>query len=145
MPLTNANYLGILAWAVLLGIALRHAKRRREGGLRLLSPTRFRTVVRWIISLAPFGIMGLVYTSVSTNGLEIFTEYGQLLLVLLCRHGSCVAFVTNPSFGVRVLPQEPLSAGAGAALKDSGVTAFFTRSSAANIPVNMELCQQAGP
>ena len=99
-------------------------------------------VVRWVISLAPFGILGLVYTTVSANGLEIFTEYGQLLLVLV----GCmlfIAFVTNPLlvfWGIRKNPY-PLVL---RCLKDSGITAFFTRSSAANIPVNMELCRKLG-
>ena len=136
--LMNANYIGILAWAVVLGIALRAASQSTKDVFASVSDA-VSQVVRWVISLAPFGILGLVYTTVSANGLEIFTEYGQLLLVLV----GCmlfIAFVTNPLlvfWGIRKNPY-PLVL---RCLKDSGITAFFTRSSAANIPVNMELCQ----
>ena len=132
--LMNANYIGILAWAVVLGIALRAASQSTKDV--------FASVSDAVISLAPFGILGLVYTTVSANGLEIFTEYGQLLLVLV----GCmlfIAFVTNPLlvfWGIRKNPY-PLVL---RCLKDSGITAFFTRSSAANIPVNMELCRKLG-
>ncbi len=137
--LTNANYLGILAWGVLLGIALRVASETTKTVFTNVSDA-VSTIVRWIISFAPFGIFGLVYTAVSTNGIEIFTEYGLLLAVLV----GCmlfIAFVTNPLIvwvNARVNPY-PLVL---RALKDSGLTAFFTRSSAANIPVNMELCRK---
>lgn len=137
--LVNANYLGILTWGVLLGIALRAAKESTKDVFANVSDA-VSTVVRWVISLAPFGIFGLVYTSVSTNGLEIFTEYGLLLAVLV----GCmlfIAFGTNPLIVwlcARVNPY-PLVL---RTLKDSGLTAFFTRSSAANIPVNMELCRK---
>ncbi|WP_455236288.1 serine/threonine transporter SstT [Senegalimassilia anaerobia] len=139
--LTNANYLGILAWAVLLGLALRHAKDGVKEVFASISDA-VSQVVRWIISLAPFGIMGLVYTSVSTNGLEIFTEYGQLLLVLLAAM-AVVAFVTNPLLAFACFRKNPYPL-VWRCTKDSGVTAFFTRSSAANIPVNMELCKKLG-
>ena len=86
--------------------------------------------------------MGLVYTSVSTNGLEIFTEYGQLLLVLLAAM-AVVAFVTNPLLAFACFRKNPYPL-VWRCTKDSGVTAFFTRSSAANIPVNMELCKKLG-
>ena len=125
--LMSANYLGILAWAVVLGIALRRASDQVKDVFTSISDA-VSTVVRWIISLAPFGILGLIYTAVSTNGLEIFTEYGQLLLVLV----GCMLFRKNP-YGLVLR-----------CLKDSGLTAFFTRSSAANIPVNMELCRKLG-
>ena len=139
--LMNANYIGILAWAVVLGIALRAASQGTKDVFTSVSDA-VSQVVRWIISLAPFGILGLVYTSVGDNGLEIFTEYGQLLLILV----GCmlfIALVTNPLlvfWGVRKNPY-PLVL---RCLKDSGLTAFFTRSSAANIPVNMELCRKLG-
>ncbi len=139
--LINANYIGILAWAVVLGIALRAASQNTKDVFTSVSDA-VSQVVRWIISLAPFGILGLVYTSVGENGLEIFTEYGQLLLVLV----GCmlvIALITNPLlvfWGIRKNPY-PLVL---RCLKDSGLTAFFTRSSAANIPVNMELCRKLG-
>ena len=137
--LVNANYLGILAWGVLLGIALRIASEATKNIFTDISDA-VGHVVRWVISLAPFGIFGLVYTAVSTNGLEIFTEYGKLLLVLVgCM--AFLAFVANPLivyFFTRKNPY-PLVI---RTLKESGLTAFFTRSSAANIPVNMELCRK---
>ncbi len=139
--LAEANYLGILAWAVLLGVAVRVAGQPVKDVFTSISDA-ISTVVRWIIALAPFGILGLVYTSVSENGLEIFTEYGQLLLVLV----GCMLFVALVAYpaivfwGTRQNPY-PLVL---RCLKDSGITAFFTRSSAANIPVNMELCRKLG-
>ncbi len=139
--LINANYIGILTWAVLLGIALRAATQGTKDVFTSISDA-VSQVVRWIISLAPFGILGLVYTSVSANGLEIFTEYGQLLLVLV----GCmlfIALVTNPLMAFWGIRQNPYPL-VFRCLKDSGLTAFFTRSSAANIPVNMELCRKLG-
>ncbi len=139
--LTNANYLGILTWAILLGIALRHAKDGVKDVFVAISDA-VSQVVRWIISLAPFGILGLVYTSVGENGLEIFTEYGMLLVVLLASMAA-VAFVTNPIIAFACFRKNPYPL-VWRCIKDSGITAFFTRSSAANIPVNMELCKKLG-
>lgn len=98
--------------------------------------------MRWIINLAPFGILGLVYTSVSTSGLEIFTSYGAIILLLV----GCmllIALVVNPIIVFVCIRKNPYPL-VLRCLKDSGITAFFTRSSAANIPVNMELCQNLG-
>lgn len=137
--LINGNYLGILAWAAVLGIALRAAKDSTKDVFTNVSDA-IGQIVRWVISLAPFGIMGLVYTTVSTNGLDIFTEYGMLLLVLV----GCmlfIAFVTNPLIVFFCSRKNPYPL-VLRCLKDSGLTAFFTRSSAANIPVNMELCRK---
>lgn len=98
--------------------------------------------VRWIINLAPFGIMGLVFTNVSTNGLAIFTQYGQLLLLLV---GTMlfVAFIIDPFVIFLTLHRNPYPL-VWRCLKNSGITAFFTRSSAANIPVNMNTCERLG-
>ena len=139
--LTEANYLGILAWAILLGVALRAAKDSVKDVFAAISDA-VSQIVRWIISLAPFGILGLVYSAVSENGVEIFTEYGQLLIVLL---GSMfvVAFITNPIIAFACFRKNPFPL-VWRCIKDSGITAFFTRSSAANIPVNMELCKKLG-
>ena len=139
--LMNANYIGILAWAVVLGIALRAASATTKDVFSSIADA-VGTVVRWVIGLAPFGILGLVYTSVSQNGPEIFTEYGQLVLVLV----GCmlfIAFVTNPALVFACVRKNPYPL-VLRCLKDSGITAFFTRSSAANIPVNMELCRKLG-
>lgn len=139
--LANANYLGILVWAVVLGIALRAASGTVKDVFTSVSDA-VSTVVRWVIALAPFGVLGLVYTTVSENGLDIFAEYGRLILVLV----GCmlfIAFVTNPLIVFANVRKNPYPL-VLRCLKDSGITAFFTRSSAANIPVNMELCRKLG-
>lgn len=139
--LADANYLGILAWAVLLGIALRTAKSNVKQVFGAISDA-IGKIVRWIISFAPFGVLGLVYTSVSENGLEIFTEYGMLLCVLV----GCmlvVALVVNPLIAFLTFRKNPYPL-VFRCIKDSAITAFFTRSSAANIPINMELCKRLG-
>ena len=131
--LASANYLGVLVWAVFIGIALRKAKPTAKA---------VTTVVRGVIECAPFGILGLIYSSVSTSGVEIFTVYGHLVAVLVVVI-LIVALVTNPLIvflACRVNPY-PLVL---RCLKESAVMAFFTRSSAANIPVNMKLCQDLG-
>ncbi len=139
--LADANYLGILAWAVLLGIALRTAKSNVKQVFGAISDA-IGKIVRWIIAFAPFGVLGLVYTSVSENGLEIFTEYGMLLCVLV----GCmlvVALVVNPLIAFLTFRKNPYPL-VFRCIKDSAITAFFTRSSAANIPINMELCKRLG-
>lgn len=139
--LMNGNYIGILAWALLLGLALRGAAVGTRKALQNISDA-VSQVVRWIISMAPFGIMGLIYTSLSENGLEIFTTYGKLLLVLV----GCmlvVALVIDPFIAFLTLRRNPYPL-VFRCLKESGVTAFFTRSSAANIPINMSLCERLG-
>lgn len=139
--LMNANYIGILAWAAVLGVALRAASESTKSVFSHMSDA-VSTVVRWIISCAPFGILGLVYTSVSENGIDIFVEYGQLILLLvLCMF--FIALVVNPIMVFVCTRKNPYPL-VLRALKDSGLTAFFTRSSAANIPVNMELCRRLG-
>lgn len=138
----NGNYIGILTWAIIFGLALRN----------LSSETTKKTVgdfsdavsqaVRWIINCAPFGILGLVYTNVSTNGLDIFTEYGKLLVVLVgCM--LAVALIVDPLIVAIALKKNPYPL-VFRCFKESGLTAFFTRSSAANIPVNMQLCERLG-
>ena len=139
--LVSANYIGILVWAVMLGIALRKAKDTTKEVFANVADA-VSTVVRWIISFAPFGILGLVYSAVSTSGLNIFIEYGQLILVLV----GCMVFialVANPILVFILTRRNPYPL-VLRCLKDSGITAFFTRSSAANIPVNMELCKNLG-
>ena len=139
--LVNANFIGILAWAVMLGIALRAASQNVKDVFTAVSDA-VSTVVRWVINLAPFGILDLVYTSVSENGMDIFIEYGQLILVLV----ACmffIALITNPLLVFAVTRKNPYPL-VLRCLKESGITAFFTRSSAANIPVNMELCRKLG-
>ena len=138
----NGNYVGILTWAVILGLALRAlAKDFTKGMLSDLSDAVSKTVA-WVIQLAPFGIMGLVFSSVSEYGLEIFTDYGKLLLVLVgCMLG--VSLIVNPLIVGIALRRNPYPL-VFRCLRESGITAFFTRSSAANIPVNMALCERLG-
>lgn len=139
--LVNGNYLGILAWAVLIGIALRSAKDTAKDAFNAISDA-VTTVVRWIIACAPFGVLGLVYTALSDNGPEIFFEYGRLILVLVgCM--LAIALVTNPLICFAAFRKNPYPL-VLRCLKDSGITAFLTRSSAANIPVNMVLSEKLG-
>ncbi len=137
----SANYVGILTWAVILGIALRAANDKTKEVLADISGAVSKAVA-WVIQLAPFGIFGLVYSSVSEYGLEIFTEYGKLLLVLVgCM--LAVALIVDPLIVGIALKKNPYPL-VFKCFKESGVTAFFTRSSAANIPVNMSLCERLG-
>ena len=139
--LSNANYIGILFWAVILGLALKKAgdsTKRIMGDLA----DAVSEVVRWVISCAPFGILGLVFDAVSSSGLEIFTTYGELVLVLVVSM-LIVALVVNPLIVGITLRHNPYPL-IFKCIRQSGITAFFTRSSAANIPVNMELCKELG-
>ena len=139
--LVNANYIGILAWAVLLGIALRRAPEGVKVAIESVADA-ISQIVRWIINCAPFGVLGLVFTTISQQGIDSLLSYGKLI-VLLVGTMAFVAFVVNPIIvfiGIRKNPF-PLVL---KCLKDSGITAFFTRSSAANIPVNMRLCAELG-
>ena len=139
--LMNANYIGILAWAILLGVALRGAGEGTKAFIADVADA-VSQVVRWVIKLAPLGVMGLVFNSISTTGLSALAEYGQLILLLV---GVMVidALVINPIIVYVNTKQNPYPL-VLKCLKDSGVTAFFTRSSAANIPVNMRLCDELG-
>lgn len=136
--LVNANYIGILAWAIIFGIALKAASETTKTVIENISDAT-STAVRWIISLAPFGIMGLIFTTISEQGLGVLLSYGRLICVLV---GTMlfVALVLNPIVTFICTRQNPYPL-VLRCLKDSGITAFFTRSSAANIPVNMELCK----
>ncbi|WP_027397303.1 serine/threonine transporter SstT [Anaerovibrio lipolyticus] len=140
--LMNANYVGILCWAIIFGMGF---KKLASDGTREMVAELAAVVSRavtWIIQLAPFGIMGLVYSAVSENGMSIFVDYGMLLVVLV---GTMfiMTFIVNPLIVFMFLRKNPYSLN-WKCLRTSGVTAFFTRSSAANIPVNMELCKELG-
>jgi len=139
--IANANYIGVLLWAVVLGIALQHASEQTKLVLANISDA-LSTAIRWVINCAPFGIMGLVFTTVSTTGFAAFASYGRLILVLV----GCmlfVALIVNPVMVFVCLRSNPFPL-VFRCLKESGVMAFFTRSSAANIPVNMKLCEDLG-
>ncbi len=139
--LYNANYIGILSWAIIFGIAIKNTS---EGTKKILSDIADATsqVVKWVINCAPFGILGLVFTTVSETGISGFATYGKLLIVLVsCMLG--VALILNPLIVFFTIKQNPYPL-VFKCLRESAITAFFTRSSAANIPVNMELCKSLG-
>lgn len=139
--LATANYIGVLSWAVIFGLAFRHASHQTKDLLQSAAEVTSK-VVTWVINLAPFGIMGLVFSTIASNGLAALKDYGLLLLVLV---GSMafVALVVNPLIAFFVMKTNPYPL-VFQCLRESGVTAFFTRSSAANIPVNMKLCEKLG-
>ena len=138
----NGNYIGILLWACLFGLAMKQLAGDTTKAFLADTADAVSCIVRWVINLAPFGIMGLVYTNVSGNGLSIFTQYGRLLLLLV---GTMLfmALVVNPLIIFIYLHRNPYPL-VLRCLRESGLTAFFTRSSAANIPVNMSLCEKLG-
>ena len=139
--LVEANYIGILVWAAMIGVALRATSDGVKEVFTAIADA-IAIIVRWIISLAPFGILGLVYDAVATNGPEIFIEYGQIIaLLVVCM--LAIALIANPIMVFLLTHKNPYPL-VLRCLKDSGLTAFFTRSSAANIPVNMELCEKLG-
>lgn len=140
--LINAKYVGILFWSVILGLTLRSAASDTTKGVLTDISNAVSKAVAWVIQLAPFGIMGLVYSSVSEYGIEIFTDYGKLLAVLV----GCmllVALIIDPLIVAIALKRNPYPL-VFRCFRESGITAFFTRSSAANIPVNMSLCEKLG-
>ena len=138
----SANYIGILFWAVLLGLGLK--KLASPGTIKVISDLAdvMALVVKWVIQFAPFGILGLVFSAVSESGLEIFSTYGKLILLLV----GCMLFNTlllNPLWSFIATRRNPYPL-LWTCLKESGLQAFFTRSSAANIPINMALCKKLG-
>ncbi|MBQ5800241.1 MAG: serine/threonine transporter SstT [Oscillospiraceae bacterium] len=138
----NANYIGILSWAIIFGLALKKIASPETKTMLTDISDAISCMVRWIISCAPFGILGLVFGAVSSSGLSIFVDYGKLLVVLV----GCmltVALVINPLIIFLLLHKNPYPL-VFKCLRESGITAFFTRSSAANIPVNMQLCERLG-
>ena len=140
--MTSANYMGILFWAILIGVAIRLT--RSQTVIQFMGELSdvVSLVVKWIIQFAPFGIMGLVFTSVSEGGLGIFTDYGRLLMLLV----GCMlttSLIVNPLLAFIFLRKNPYPL-LFQCLKESGLSAFFTRSSAANIPMNMALCKKMG-
>lgn len=136
--LISANYIGVLSWAVVFGVAMREASHHSKDLLRTSAEVTSK-IVEWIINLAPFGILGLVYTTISGKGFQALQSYGLLLLVLIATM-LIVALIINPLIVFIMLRKNPYPL-VWRCLRVSGVTAFFTRSSAANIPVNMKLCR----
>lgn len=138
----DGNYICILMWACLFGLAMKGIANESSKAFLANVADGVSQVIRWVINLAPFGIMGLVFTSVSENGLAAFTEYGSLLLLLV---GTMLLMVLvfGPLVIFLYLHRNPYPL-VYRCFKESGLTAFFTRSSAANIPVNMQLCEKFG-
>lgn len=140
--IVEANYIGILFWSIVIGIGLKY--KASPSTIHVVSDTAevITICVKWIIQLAPFGIMGLVFSAVSENGLEIFTTYGYLMLLLVgCMLVNALLF--NPLIAFLLTRRNPYPL-LFECLKVSGLNAFFTRSSAANIPINMSLCKKLG-
>ena len=138
----DGNYICILMWACLFGLAMKGIANESSKAFLANVADGVSQVIRWVINLAAFGIMGLVFTSVSENGLAAFTEYGSLLLLLV---GTMLLMVLvfGPLVIFLYLHRNPYPL-VYRCFKESGLTAFFTRSSAANIPVNMQLCEKLG-
>lgn len=139
--LFNANYIGILAWAIILGFALKNAATSTKSMINNFSDALSQVVI-WVISFAPLGIMGLVFDAIATSGLSALVSYGKLL-ILLVGSMAFVALIMNPIIVFYCIRQNPYPL-VFKCLRESGITAFFTRSSAANIPVNMKLCENLG-
>ena len=137
----KANYIGILSWAVVFGLAMREASKNSKELLKTMAGVTSK-IVEWIINLAPFGIMGLVFKTISDKGITSLANYG-ILLGLLIATMAFVALVINPLIAFLFMRKNPYPL-VLKCLRVSGITAFFTRSSAANIPVNMKLCQDLG-
>ena len=137
----EANYIGILSWAIVFGVAMREASKNSKELLKTMASVTSK-IVEWIINLAPFGILGLVFKTISDQGIASLANYG-ILLGLLIATMVFVALVINPLIAFLFIKKNPYPL-VWKCLRISGVTAFFTRSSAANIPVNMKLCEDLG-
>lgn len=135
------NYIGILFWSSLIGIFLKEAKQETKEAVVDISEALLK-IVKLIIEFTPFGVMGLIYGSIETSGGSSLVSYGKILFLLLGCMGT-VAFIINPIIAFVMIQKNPYPL-VFTCLKESGLTAFFTRSSAANIPVNMNLCEKLG-
>lgn len=135
----NGNFIGILVWGVALGLTMRHASDASRGMLADLSHA-VTLIVRVVIQLAPIGIFGLVAGNLAEFGFTALQGYARILTVLLSAMLIMALFV-NPLIVWVKTRKNPYPI-VFTALRESGITAFFTRSSAANIPVNMALCER---
>ena len=135
----TGNFIGILAWGLGLGFALKKASDTSKVMVHDFAEA-ISSIVKLVIRFAPLGIMGLVANTVATTGFDTLGEFSHLVLVLL---GAMliIALVVNPLIVYFIMRKNPYPL-VLTCLKESGITAFFTRSSAANIPVNMELCEK---
>ena len=139
---SNAAYLSVLFWSIVMGLALKNTRSQQAIQVTRQLADAVSLVVQWVIQFAPIGIMGLVYASVSESGLEIFATYGRLILLLV----GCmltVMLLINPLITFCLLRTNPYPL-LWQCLRGSAVSAFLTRASAANIPVNMSLCKRMG-
>ncbi|WP_185962571.1 serine/threonine transporter SstT [Thalassomonas sp. M1454] len=137
--LATGNFIGILAWGLGLGFALKHANETTKTTVHDIADS-ISALVRFVIKLAPIGIFGLVANTIATTGFTALAEYSQLVLVLVASM-LIIALIINPIIVYLVTRTNPYPL-VFTCLRESGITAFFTRSSAANIPVNMALCKK---
>lgn len=140
--IASGNYISILFWAVVFGLLMKKLGTAGTKALFADLSEILSQTVKGIINLAPFGILGLMFQSVSESGLSIYVDYGRLILLLVGTMLT-VALIVNPVIVFLVLRRNPYPL-VLRCIRESGVTAFFTRSSAANIPVNMRLCERLG-
>ena len=142
VAISNANYIAILFWSIVVGISLKTMASKATVDVVHDLSSVVTKVVRWVIQFAPFGILGLVFTTVRESGLSVFSTYGHLLLLLMgCMLANALIF--NPLIAFILTKKNPYPL-LFTCLKESGLQAFFTRSSAANIPINMALCRKLG-
>ncbi len=142
VAISNANYIAILFWSIVIGISLKTMASKATVDVVHDLSSVVTKVVRWVIQFAPFGILGLVFTTVRESGLSVFSTYGHLLLLLMgCMLANALIF--NPLIAFILTKKNPYPL-LFTCLKESGLQAFFTRSSAANIPINMTLCRKLG-
>ena len=140
--LSEGEYLGILFWSIIIGFALKMVASDTTKDVVSDIADVFSKIVHYIIQFAPIGVMGLVFTSVSESGLSIFTQYGEVIFLIV----ACIAimgFIINPLISAMLLKRNPYRL-VFTCFRESGITAFFSRSSAANIPINMQLCEKLG-
>lgn len=138
--LSTGNYVGILFWAILVGVSVRKFTDDATKSVLCDISNAISVIISWVIQAAPFGILGLSFETVSQNGAGIFYDYGKLIVLLL----ACMfiqAFIVNPIMVAICLKKNPYPL-VFKCLRESAITAFFTRSSAANIPINMALCEK---
>ena len=137
----NSNFIGILVWGILVGIGVRNASQATKQTFNDITKI-ITDIVRMVIKLAPIGIFGLVSSSLAESGMDILSQYVRLILVLVSSM-LIMALLINPFIVWLKTRRNPYPI-VLIALKESGLTAFFTRSSAANIPVNLRLCEKLG-
>lgn len=137
--IATGNFIGILAWGLGLGFALKNVSAQTKAMTQDLAEA-ISKIVKVVIRLAPLGIFGLVANTIATTGFKVLAEYSQLVIVLVASM-LIIALIVNPLIVFLITRKNPYPL-VLACLRGSGITAFFTRSSAANIPVNMALCKK---